>query len=475
MKRRNFLKFSAAALTGQLLNNVYSRGNVAAEDLDKYGGWKGRTFKATGFFRTEKAERWWLVTPEGNAFLSFGINHFNTSLWNQEYNKEAWCKKLKVEKAGSPQFYQALLKWFYETCDDFGFNTLGVHNSLPFIKKSNPGMAYMQPIVFIDIPHWKTKVSDEEFVDVFSQKFINHADQVAKKVCLPVKDDPFLLGYAMTDCALLTHEDCRERTDVIGGARRESRVGFVNRLRNFPESSPGKQTYVKLMKELYKDDINAFNKIYHSEFTSFEALTKAENWRQDIHLHNGFEVRDNIEFLKVIVEQYYKVAKSSILKYDRNHMFVGDKLNGNTDSVDSVLTVTGKYTDILFYQMYARYEVQKPGLDRWSGLVDLPVINGDSAYTMVSEHMPRPYGPVADNLKQRAEWTEEFFQNAFARKEFVGWHYCGLIDANNQNPAKKARQHSGLMDSFGQPYPELQKVMKAGSGKIYSLAQGKSE
>lgn len=45
--------------------------------------------------------------------------------------------------------------------------------------------------------------------------------------------------------------------------------------------------------------------------------------------------------------------------------------------------------------MYAKYEVQQPGLDRWSKIVDKPVINGDSAFTM-----PRPFGLVADTLKQ---------------------------------------------------------------------------
>ena len=36
---------------------------------------------------------------------------------------------------------------------------------------------------------------------------------------------------------------------------------------------------------------------------------------------------------------------------------------------------------------------------------------------------------------------------------------------------KKARQHLGLMAGFGNPYPELQKVMKSRASEIYSLAQ----
>ncbi|MCH2208202.1 MAG: hypothetical protein MK132_20340 [Lentisphaerales bacterium] len=295
---------------------------------------------------------------------------------------------------------------------------------------------------------------------------------MAKEFALPKKDDPYLLGYSMTDCTLFTHEDCRERPDVIGGKRRESRLGFVQRLRNSQTTAPGKQAYVNMMKELYFKNIERFNKVYRTKFTSFEHLAKTQNWREYTHLYNGFEVRDNIEFLKLIIDKYYEVTKASIQKYDPNHMFLGDKSNANNDSIDSVLPITSKCTDIILYRIYACYEAQKPGLDRCSELVDKPIINGDSAYTMLTEHMPRSYGPVADNLLQSAEWTEEFFVNAFSRKNFVGWHYCGLIDATNQNPRKQLRQHSGLMDSYGKPYPILQKVMKNRSQEMYSTASG---
>ena len=56
--------------------------------LDSYGGWQLKKFTKTGFFRTQHDEkRWWLVTPEGNAFLSFGINHYHEEWWFQDYNK----------------------------------------------------------------------------------------------------------------------------------------------------------------------------------------------------------------------------------------------------------------------------------------------------------------------------------------------------------------------------------------------------
>ena len=77
--------------------------------------------------------------------------------------------------------------------------------------------------------------------------------------------------------------------------------------------------------------------------------------------------------------------------------------------------------------------------------------------------------------KHEPDWqfgvSSEIFRNAFARPEFVGWHYCGLIDASLLVPRKWRRQHSGLLDGYRNPYPALEKVLKTCSNEIYSIAQ----
>lgn len=444
---------------------------MSKHELDQFGGWMGKRFEATGFFRVEKEDRWWLVTPEGNAFLSFGINHLHADLWNQDYNRTAWQQKLGLDDLNSDQFQPALKSWFLQICRAYRFNTAGVHTDLHIINTPQPSIPYMQPITFVDIPHWKDEVPDSNFKDVFSQAFATHCDQLTRDIALPARDNPFLLGYAMTDCPLFTEEDCRERPDVIGGAVRQGRIGWPRRLRNLGADAAGKQAYVQLMHELYRGQISDFNTTYGTVFDSFDAVQDAENWRPHTDLSNSNETRDNVEFLKKTVAQYYKTALDAILRYDPNHLFIGDKLNGNTDTVDTLLSITSQYTDIVSYQMYAQYEVQKTCLDRWSNFVDKPFINGDSAFTMITDTMPRPYGPVADNLAQRAEWTTEFFHKAFARPEFVGWHYCGLIDAPNLIPRKQDRQHSGLLDGYGEPYAALKQVIEVCTDEMYDIAQ----
>lgn len=470
LPRRDFIRHSAAFGIGGSLLGAAGTAAASSNDLDRFGGWTKKRFTATGFFRTEKENRWWLVTPDGNAFLSWGINHVYPDLWKQEYNRETWKKTLGLDNLNGPAFNLALRSWFLAMRKRLGFNSIGVHNSLNVLNRPQPEMAYMQPIRFVDIPHWKPEIPDSNFWDIFSPEFARHCDRLAREIALPVKDDPFLLGYSMTDCPLFTEEDLRERPDTIGGARRKARIGWPRRLRNLEASAPGKRAYVETMRDVYRGEIGAFNTTYGTEFESFAALSAAENWRLYTQLSNVNETRDNTAFLQRCVDKYYQTARDAIRRYDPNHLFVGDKLHANTDSLDTVLPITSRYTDLIFYQMYARYGVQQPGLDRWATLTDKPFINGDSAFTMTTDIMPRPYGPVADSLDQRAEWTAEFFLRAFERPDFVGWHYCGLIDASNLVPRKRARQHSGLLNGFGEPYPKLERVLKECSDELYQIA-----
>ncbi len=475
MKRRDFIsRTSVAALAAGLSGTSPLFGAKSGASFDKYGGWTGRKFKATGFFRVEKADRWWIVTPEGNAFLSFGINHLVPDLFNQDHNRDHWLKILGLQDTRNYGEYSlALRKWYLQTCKDFGFNTAGVHTSLNTINNPRPAIPYMQPIHFMQIPHWRSDIPDSNFKDMFSDEYAHECDRMAREIATAKRDDPYLLGYSMTDCPLFTEEDCRERTDTIGGARRGSRIGFPRKFRNMNRAAPAKMVYVKTMQEIYEGKIRKFNKTYNTRFRSFDELASAVDWRPNTDLSNGNETRDNVEFLKICVGKYYQVGRDSIRKYDDNHMFLGDKIHANTDSMDTVLPATHQYTDIVMYQMYAKYEVQEPGLDRWSKITDKPFLNGDSAYTMVTEDMPRPFGPIADNLEQRAEWTKEFMEKAFARPGFVGWHYCGLVDATMKHPRKQDRQHSGLIDQYGKPYPLLQSYIKGFTRNMYQVATSK--
>ncbi len=72
---------------------------VGSNALDSYGGFIDIKGEKTGFFHAEKIDgRWWLVTPEGNAFWGIGMAHPVTDYmegaitFTYNGNQEAWLR-----------------------------------------------------------------------------------------------------------------------------------------------------------------------------------------------------------------------------------------------------------------------------------------------------------------------------------------------------------------------------------------------
>lgn len=436
---------------------------------DQYGGCPDIRFQATGFFRLEETdERYWLVTPEGNAFLSFGINHVGTRPMMADYNADFWAEKLGIGDASDEE---ALLPGFRDKVKRdialLGANTLGCHS--PQIYYPESFVSYVCQMRFVDICHYMTP-TDDDFHDVFSDEFVTHCDARAREKVLPCKDDPFLLGYSMTDCPIWTDLDAAPHDVNIYGWKRIGVPTWPRVLRNKNADSPGKQVYVATMHELYSDDISGFNQTYATTFESFDDLLRATGWRAETDPDSKREEKDNLAFLSKIVDKCYEVTKAAIRKYDQNHMIFGDKLNGNTDAPDELIKIAAKHFDLIFYQYYALWEDQKVLLDRIRCLTGKAIFHGDSCCSVPDEHMPNPFGPHCASQEQRVERFRELFYNAFARPDFVGWDWCGWLDLW-EVAARPGKQHSGIQDAFGEFYP-IQEAMTEFSAQMYDVATG---
>jgi hypothetical protein len=452
----------AASLSHGIVRSVPVYSADAVRALDRFGGWTGKRFEPTGFFRLEKDDRWWLVTPEGNAFISFGINHYHAGWWAAEYNRDHWTKAFGARRPFDQVWRAGFRKAALSDMKHLGLNTLGIHTDERMLTNP-PGGAIMpyvrryEPIVF---SHYR-KPKPEAYVDIFSAAFERQCDVAARKMAAPYADDPMLLGYCMSDCPILTDNDVR----WLGGST------WPRILRNLGAEATGKQAYVATMRKRHRD-VGVFNRHYATTFASWDELAPAKNWRIPAAPVNEAERRDNHVFLLRCVDRYYRVAKAALRRVDANHLFFGDKINANSDSLSSILEVTSRYSDLINYQYYARWAEQKALLDRLSPRVDLPFLNGDSAYSVPSQMMPNPHGPHARDHAERAAWMGEFCEGAFARSEFVGWHMCGIIDTWKTLPGKAGQQHQGLMTVTGEFYRDMEQAVRDVSSRLYEIASG---
>lgn len=257
----------------------------------------------------------------------------------------------------------------------------------------------------------------------------------------------------------------------IYGAPRRATPTWPRVLRNLGADAPGKGAYVDPVRELYADDIRGFNQAYGTTFDTFGALSAAQNWRPAVDPTNSHERRDNARFLERVVDRYYAVAVDAVRRSDPNHLILGDKLNGNTGVLDGVVDVVARYVDVPFYQFYGHYGIQHPVLETWSLRTGKPLLNGDSSFSVPDEMMPCPLGPHCRDQEERAEASLAFARRAFARPDFVGWHWCGWMDGWKTIPGKELRQHSGLQDPFGRRYEPMMAALSSFSDAMYDIAR----
>lgn len=479
LSRRKFLKSSAVGLavvssgSGQL----FGAKPATPAALDRFGGWIGLSFPATGFFRTHHdGRRWWLVTPEGNAFITFGLNHYHSGWWYEDYNREHWNQEFGVASRSDPAWSEGWRRQIGRDLAHLGLNTIGIHTNDPETGGLVGGVApYVARFDPVNIPHFRTDTGPDKFHDVFSDAFDHLCEQQAREQVGPRSDDPLVLGFSMTDCPLFTDWDCAERGMTIYGAPRAEMPSWPRVLRNLGSDAPGKQAYVTTLRNRHGDSIASFNRTYQTAFTSWAELGKARDWRPRTDYDNDREIEDNTAFLRDCVETYYRKAKQAFRRFDSHHLFFGDKLNGNSNQLDQVLDVTARYTDVVFYQIYGHYDEHAAMMDHWTTKVGIPFLNGDSTFSFTSEMMPNPYGPHARNQVERAEWMRTFGETVFARPDFVGWHLCGAIDTLRTMRGKDAKQHAGLMTPWGEFYPEVEAVVQDLSTRLYELASRMGE
>jgi hypothetical protein len=370
ISRRRFLAAAGALSVASTSLNFVSHG--LAEDTstpsqrDAYGGCTRFSFESTGYFRLQKTDRWWLVTPDGHAFLSWGLNHMAPGELRRPYNREHWQQTFGLpEGCANRDWMEPYLVKARADLDAFGFNTLGCHTSIdgyPEIPRP-----YVHRIDFADIPHYEA-LTEESFHDVFARAFADHCDELAKREVLPHAEDPLLIAYTFCDCPVFTEHEAADREVQIFGAPRAATPTWPRVLRNLGPDAPGKQAYVRLMHRVYSGYIDEFNRVYRTVFASFDDLLQARNWRPAADPRNFAETRDNRLFLEAIVDRYYATAIEAVRRHDPCHMIFGDKINGNTNPPDWLMRIVGRHVDLIFYQCYGYYGEQEAAMDRWSAL-----------------------------------------------------------------------------------------------------------
>lgn len=188
-----------AMAAGFLMIAASAASSVMATDTarDPYGGWKEIQGKKTGFFHTEKiAGKWWIISPEGNGFLSKGVNSVHPP------HQSAFTPK------GCDQAAGLLSTW--------GMNTAGCWSD-PSLAGKGLSLALRCKI---------TGAHQNAFPDVFEPAWKISVLKEAISECSPHRNNPWILGYFTDNELPWKHDDKADE--------------FVEEFLKLPQGSPGR-------------------------------------------------------------------------------------------------------------------------------------------------------------------------------------------------------------------------------------------
>jgi hypothetical protein len=402
-------------------------------EVDSYGGWKINQSAATGFFRAEKkADRWWIIDPEGYPFIHKGIAVFrpgrsgnqSSALKNKYGSDDNWAKQ-----------ESALLK-------QNGFNGTGAWADVDLLRRNNIPLAYtviLNPMGSYKSQHirkyggkykqagWQGYRFD--LAMVFDPEF----DAYVEKEIAPIAryaSDKNLLGY-FTDNELPWKNDALDR-----------------HLTYLAHDEPG---YIAAKEWLDKRK---------SKDATIADITP----------------EDRIAFSGFYFETYIKKVSEAIRKYDPNHLYLGCRFNQEKEELQNpeMFRIAGKYCDIISINHYRKWEPDQSIMNNWATWSGKPFLITEWYVKGEDSGLPNNTG-AGWNVPTQAD-RGYFYQNfcieLLKSKACVGWHWFTYQDndPNDMTTDPSNRDsNKGIVNSGFQPYAPLLENMKILNDHVFQI------
>lgn len=451
---------------------TYYDGIAKAEwpsEFSKYGGWKGKQFKATGFYRTEfDGKRWWLADPEGYAFVSTGMDCARPDAaspidqledfydWLPAQN-DPLAKAIATGKRGAQQVDFVRMnqqRVFGEKWKDTwhtnarnllvkaGFNTIGNWSDEEFIKAA--GLPYVWPLS--NFPTTK-KLLFRDFPDVFSPEYRTNAKKFAEQL-KPLANDKLMIGYFLRNEPEWAFGDHNIALEMMRG-------------------NPGCDSRIALagfIKKRYKN-INQLNHAWGQKLKSFADLETVI--LPEPHKLPEAAKKDLYAFSEVLVDEYLRVPCAEVKKVDKNHLNLGMRYAW----ISSDLC----YRAGAFFDVFSINGYNTPGPPQTAEITKRtgkPVMIGEFHFGAVDRGLPATGIAGAATTQDRALAYQYYVEQGMARPEVVGIHYFQFYDQPMAGRFDGENYGIGLLNVLSLPYEELMQGMMNCHKRIYGVAAG---
>jgi hypothetical protein len=421
-----------------------------APGLDRFGG---RTdvagLKATGFFHAQKqGGRWWLVTPEGHAFFSLGVNAVNltdgrTYVQGREFmfadpavangtfggtsdsrsdagsqrdngmNHGRWWDVYanNVARTLGDHPEAAWRKRTVDRLKSWRFNTLGNWSDAGFAGDHR--IAYTVPVLIHG--DFNTVSTGYDYwgrmPDPFDPRFAKATDVAVSAATKNVRDDPWLLGYFADNELAWAGQGPQGRWALAVGS-----------LAQGPDS-PAKQAFLAYLKKTH-GDAAAFARAWGVEASSWAQVAATGFKAPDPSEAHPAVAADYIAFLKLYAGQYFRTVAQTLKKADPNHLFLGGRLAVRTPETEEASAAYADVTSINTYTDLPEHGFDVAAFRR----MDKPVMITEFHFGSADRG---PFGngvAAVGSEDERGKAYARFVDAAVASGVIVGTHWFQYVD-----------------------------------------------
>lgn len=448
--RRVFIKSAAAAaLSATAASNASAAG--------------------TGYVRVEQIDGvWWFIGPDGDKFVSMGVNHIEPHLWLAPYNKTATLQRYGADMVSSDGRFDtnstAAQRWIdrqVEICRDLHFNTFAKHTHpsiFPTLYQDK--IYYVASLETAPLAGWRERNGEGPRPDVFSPEFQRFAEERVRDACNLHKNSRYLLGYLYTDIP-----------SWILGRGGQQTYPWVNAILGLGESSAGKLRWLEHLRSRYESAEAAANvwglSVSPTYGISWERMARLTKWFEPADRAKARE--DMVSFLPVLADQWYRLHRELVLKYDPNHLILGDK-NLIQNYYPFLIPALKKYVDVVAIQAYGRWSEDGKTTDSIYDQIGKPIFNGDGSYSYAQPNQlkwgVKGFRTNAKSLEEVASFYRETLEGMMAKPYMVGWHHCGYLEQwDEAERGDSPRNENGFMDPFERYHTVWTDVIRESNSK----------
>lgn len=439
------------------------------DDWSRYGGWKEKRFNATGFFRTHHdGNRWWLVDPDGYAFLSTGVDCISHNSsgpvggiedlleWLPETNDPIYGEAInETRNSKNMDFYVAnLIRAYGENWEEkwttitqglmrkFRFNTVGNWSSLKFAEESKlPYVLQLRAFPSTNILLYR------DFPDVFSDEYKTNSIKFAKQLT-DYKDDSYMIGYFL-----------RNEPQWAFGYHNLAYEMFAT-----DQQSRTKDEFVRWIEQKYQNT-QALNIEWNLEIKNFDGL-KTMIFKR---MPSEQAKKDFFDFSAIMVKKYVDTPCDEVYKIDQNHLNLGMRYAWLSSDL---LYKAGERFDVFSINGYG---INPPPTKEIAQISGKPIMIGEFHHGAVDRALPATGIIGVLNQDDRAVAFRNYIEQGFARPELVGMHYFQWVDQPYYGRFDGENYNIGVVTSTNIPYPELTEAIKLTNERIYKVASGQVE